>query len=96
MTTEARVHASEAGSSRARSRHPAARGRALAAGISAGATLVLVGTMNAGSAPHTNPPDPAVVVVRQALSDRTVPGPNARAPVVTSTKAPALTESSAS
>lgn len=83
---------------RSRRGHAAARGRLVAAGVSAGATLALVAAM-AGSPPSAAPADaPAgpVVVAERGLGAPSAPATNGRAPAVSRTDAPPVTSSRAS
>jgi hypothetical protein len=99
MTTESRSRGSQATGRRTKRRHAAARGRVLAAGLSAGAAFVLVCAMaGSGSATQANPADPApvVVVVRRSAGDAATARSAERTPAVTPTNAPPVTTSQAS
>jgi hypothetical protein len=99
MTTESQPRGSQATGRRTKRRHAAARGRVLAAGLSAGAALGLAGAMTVSDwATQANPADPAqvVVVVRRPAGDAAVSRSAQPTPAVTPTDAPPVTTSQAS
>jgi hypothetical protein len=97
MMTEPRGRATRAPGRAGRRRHAAAAGRVLAAGLSAGTAVVLVGILGgAGSAPQSGGVErPPAVVVHRDAGDRGI-GSGQPAPAVTPSDAPPLTTSQAS
>lgn len=97
MMTEPRGRASRAPGRAGRRRHAAAAGRVLAAGLSAGTAVVLVGILGgAGSAPQSGGVErPPAVVVHRDAGDRGISS-GQPPPAVTPSDAPPLTTSQAS
>jgi hypothetical protein len=97
MMTEPRGRASRAPGRAGRRRHAAAAGRVLAAGLSAGTAVVLVGILGgAGSTRQSGGVErPPAVVVQGDAGDRGISS-GQPAPAVTPSDAPPLTTSQAS
>jgi hypothetical protein len=97
MMIEPRGRATRAPGRAGRRRHPAAAGRVVAAGLSAGTALVLAGILGgAGSARQSGGAErPPAVVVHGDAGDRGISS-GQPAPVATPSDAPPLTTSQAS